>query len=657
MLETPTRTTTGLDLYRTMLEIRTLEERALALGTDGTISGSMHFCAGQEAIPVGARAALRDGDKVVSTYRGHGWAVAWGVPMVKVLGEIAQRSGGINGGRAGSPYFMAPEYDFVGENSIVGAGIPIADGVAMAAQRAGRGQVCVVTIGDGAMNQGATHEGLNFAAVQALPVIFIVENNLWSEMTPISSTTRVINLSERASGYGIPAITIDGNDPETVRRAVSDAADRARSGGGPTLIEARTVRLMGHYNKDGEHYRTLEDREDSRSLDPLPRLRTQLLAGGVSETDIASLEGEVVQLLDEIVAEVLAMPLPDPLTALDHVYTPSSAIGAIETETRHWPYWRAVNEALRAELRERPETLLYGEDVGFAGGIFGVTRQLQREFGEDRVFDTPISESAMLGSAVGAAMEGLRPIVEIMWADFMFVAFDQLINQAANIRYISGGTRSVPMVVRTQQGVTAGSCAQHSRNVEALLAHIPGIRVGIPSRPADAYSMLRAAIADDDPVVIIESRSQYQVKGDVTTTESAGPIGGAVRRRQGTDVAIISWGPMVNTAEEAAVILEAEGVSASVLDLRWLNPLDEAAVFAIVEEAGGRVVVVHEAVTRGGFGAEIVALISASAHLATPIVRLGTPDVPMPASPVLQAALIPSVGSIVDAAKRAIAGN
>jgi 2-oxoisovalerate dehydrogenase E1 component len=658
MLETSTTpiATTDLDLYRSMLVIRTLEERAFDLGADGTVAGSIHFSAGQEAIPVGARAALRDGDRVVTTYRGHGWAVAWGVPLPEILGEIAQRAGGVNGGRAGSPYFMDPDRGFIGENSIVGAGIPIADGVALAAKTLSSERVCVVTIGDGAMNQGATHEGINFAAVTDLPVIFVVENNGWSEMTPISTTTRVANLSERAAAYGIPGVTVDGNDPLAVADAVATAAARARAGEGPTLIEARTVRLMGHYNRDVEHYRTEEDREASRLLDPLPRLRAKLLEDGLAETDVTLVETQTKGLLDAVVAEVLAMPTPDPTTALDHVYGGAQASDPAETGRREWPYWRAVNEALRTELTNRPELLLYGEDVALPGGIFGVTRQLQRDFGSDRVFDTPISESAILGSAVGAAMEGMRPVVEIMWADFLFVAFDQLINQAANIRYLSQGKRSVPMVVRTQQGITPGSCAQHSRNVEALLAHIPGLRVGIPSTPGDAYSMLRAAIADEDPTIIIESRSLYQRKGEVVTTEGAGPIGGAVKRRSGGDVLIISWGQMALTADAAAELLAEEGINASVLDLRWLNPLDETAIRNAVSDCGGKVVVAHEAVITGGFGAEISARIAETCPLTAPVVRVGTPDVPMPSAPALQDALIPSAATIAEAARRLVAG-
>ena len=646
---------TALDLYRRMLTIRRFEERCLALGAD-TIAGSMHFCGGQEAIPVGARAALELGDKAVATYRGHGWAIEWGIPLEELLGEIAQRAGGINGGRAGSAYLMAPAYDFIGENSIVGGGVPIAAGVAMAAKLAGSGRVCIVSIGDGAINQGATHEGLNFAAVRDLPVIFMLENNGWSEMTPISTGARLVDLAERAAGYGMPGVTIDGNDPEAVRAAVATAAVRARAGQGPTLIEAKTVRLMAHYNRDVEHYRSAEDKAEAKTRDPLPRLRDRLLGQGVPEDGIDAVESAVSDELDALVETVRAMPAPDPATARDHVVAEPRAAAAAPNvrETREMPFWQAVNTALHDELSGRPETLVYGEDVGVAGGIFGCTRGLQKEFGETRVFDTPISESAILGSAIGAAIGGMRPVVEIMWGDFMLVALDQLVNQAANVRYITRGTRSAPIVVRTQQGATPGSCAQHSQSLEALLSHIPGLRVGIPSRPDDAYSMLRAAINDPDPTIVIEARSLYQTTGEVALTDAPAPIGGAVFRRRGRHLAIISWGTTCLEAEIAAVTLRAEGIDAAVLDLRWLAPLDRDAIAEAVATCGGRVLIVHEANLTGGFGAEIAAHIGEHlfAELDAPVMRLGTPDVRIPAAPALQAALLPRADGIAVAARR-----
>ena len=640
-----------------MVTIRRFEERCLQLSAD-EIAGSIHLCGGQEAIPVGARAALEPDDKAVATYRGHGWAIEWGIPLVDLLAEICQRAGGINGGRAGSPYLTAPQYGFIGENSIVGAGVPIATGVALAAKLAETERVCIVSIGDGAMNQGATHEGLNFAAVRELPVIFVVENNDWSEMTPISETAKLADLAERAAAYGMPGVTVDGNDPDAVRVAVEAAAARARSGSGPTLIEAKTVRLMAHYNRDIEHYRTSEDKERGKQRDPLPRLRAHLLEAGFADSELETLEKDVGAELDDVVEQVLAMPKPDPAGARDHVVAhpspapPPSAPAATEEMT----FWQAVNSALRAELSARPELLVYGEDVGFAGGIFGCTRGLQKEFGRERVFDTPISESAILGSAVGAAIEGMRPVVEIMWADFMLVALDQLVNQAANVRYLARGGLSAPLVVRTQQGATPGSCAQHSQSLEALLAHVPGLRVGMPSRPDDAYSMLRAAIGDPDPTIVIEARGLYQTKGEVLLLDTAPPIGGAAFRRRGADVAIISWGPMSLQAERAADELSGQGIQASVLDLRWLAPLDDEAIAEAVSTGGGRVLVVHEANLTGGFGAEVAARIGERffSVLKAPIRRLATPDVRIPSAPALQTALIPGPSAIVEAARELV---
>lgn len=313
----------------------------------------------------------------------------------------------------------------------------------------------------------------------------------------------------------------------------------------------------------------------------------------------------------------------------------------------------AVNLAMRTELEREPRTIVFGEDVGKSGGIFQASRFLQRDFGAERVFDMPIAENAILGTAVGAALAGLRPIAEIMWADFIFVALDQLVNQAANVRYITGGRSSVPMVVRTQQGVTPGSCAQHSQSIEALLAHVPGLKVAVPSCAADAYALLRAAAADPDPCIVIESRALYQSRGLVAITEGAEPVGRAALRRRGGDGLVVAWGPMVGTALQAAAELEREGLEVGVLDLRWIAPLDEAALVAAAFAAEGRVVVVHEAVRTGGFGAEIVARLTDAlrGRCALRIRRVATPDVRMPAAPALQRALLPGVPDIVDAVR------
>ncbi len=653
---------TALDFYRKMYLIRGLEQRTYDLSHRklSPIAGSVHLSTGQEAAPVGTMAALRPGDDIVATYRGHGWAIASGIPAGDVLAEICQRETGVNGGRTGSAMMTAPWLGFIGENSIVGAGVPIACGTAMASLIQNKDGVTVVTFGDGAMSQGALHEGMVFAAYRNLPVIFMCENNGWAEMTPTSSIIKIDRLAKRAAGYGIPGATIDGTDPLIVRDTILVAADRARQGQGPSLIECVAPRLGGHYNRDIEHYRPKDDKAQAMAADPIEAMANRLIASEMADdTILEKIRNEVDKELDAIQAQVLEAPFPKQETARDHVIAPLLPIKTASVPSSEPPqqvrYIEAVNEALRRELATRPEVLVYGEDVGKSGGIFAAARYLQREFGTDRVFDTPIAESAILGSAVGAALKGMKPIVEIMWADFLLVALDQLINQAANVRYTTEGRCSAPMVVRTQQGVTPGSCAQHSQSLEALLFHIPGIKLGMPATPQDAYDMLRAATADPDPVVIIESRSLYQMSGPVHYGNTVSAVGGARTRHEGSDVAIITWATGVQKALDAASTLAGDDISVHILDLRWLSPMDHDAIDQAVERCGGRVIVLHEANLTGGVGAEIAARIY-ERHPDAMVRRIGTPDIRMPSSPVLQASLVPDAESVVRTAHELLKG-
>ncbi|WP_171055649.1 MULTISPECIES: alpha-ketoacid dehydrogenase subunit beta [unclassified Nonomuraea] len=315
---------------------------------------------------------------------------------------------------------------------------------------------------------------------------------------------------------------------------------------------------------------------------------------------------------------------------------------------RELTYGEAVNAALHRLMEELPETLVYGEDVGVPGGVFGVTRGLRKRYG-DRVFDTPISESAILGSAVGAAMMGRRPIVEIMWADFSLVALDQIVNQAANVRYVSGGRLSAPLTIRTQQGGAPGACAQHSQCLEALFLHVPGLRVCMPSTPQDAYDLLVTAVHGDDPTLVIENRTLYAgAKERVRTGGPVAPMGGARTRRTGSDVTIVTWGAMTHRVLEAAGTLAGQGMHAEVVETPWLNPFDTGAVLESIRRTG-RLAVVHEANLTGGFGAEVVARVAgAGVPLLAPPLRIGTPDVRMPAAPTLAQALVPGAGRIAD---------
>jgi acetoin:2,6-dichlorophenolindophenol oxidoreductase subunit beta len=327
-------------------------------------------------------------------------------------------------------------------------------------------------------------------------------------------------------------------------------------------------------------------------------------------------------------------------------------------EIAHLTYGGAVNAALRHLLDSDPRVLVYGEDVAEPGGVFGVTRGLRGSYGPDRVFDTPISESAILGSAIGSALMGCRPIVEIMWADFALVALDQLVNQAANARYVSRGAAPAPIVVRTQQGNAPGACAQHSQCLEAFFLHTPGLRVAMPSTPQDAYHALISAAAADDPVIVVENRTLYAgSKHPVELHTDPLPMGWSARRRAGDDVTVVTWGAMTHRVIAAAETLGADGIDSDVLEMVWLNPLDTDAILDSVSRTG-RLAVVHEANRTGGFGAEIVARVAeAGVPLLAPPVRIATPDTRLPAAPSLATALVPSADSIASELRSAVSAR
>lgn len=320
------------------------------------------------------------------------------------------------------------------------------------------------------------------------------------------------------------------------------------------------------------------------------------------------------------------------------------------TEARDLSYIRAVNLALETALDSDPSVIVFGEDVAIPNGPFGATKGLHARFG-DRVFDTPISESAMVGAALGAAMGGLRPVVEIMYADFLFVAMDQIVNQIANTSYVSRGRLQAPLVIRTQQGHTPGSCAQHSQSVEAMFAHVPGLRVAVPSNPGDAYSILRMAIDSDDPVIVFESRRLYPTKGPVETGIADAGLGVARKTRSGDDLTVVTWGTACALVDEALAADELSTVSADVIDLRWISPWDKAAVIESVARTG-RLLVVHEANVNAGFGAEVVSTVAgALGPLLRASARVGLAETPVPAAPVLAQEVLPTSGRVAGAVR------
>jgi 2-oxoisovalerate dehydrogenase E1 component len=643
-----------LEMQRRMLGIRGFEERVAALYRDGEVPGFVHLSTGQEATAVGACWPLGSADVITSTHRGHGHCLAKGLDAAGMFAELMGRDEGTNRGRGGSMHIADPRRGIFGANGIVAAGVPIAAGAATAAQLRADGSVVVSFFGDGAVAQGAFHEAVNLAAVWALPVVFFCENNGYAEFSS-ASTQHAASLEDRAAGYGIPFAAVDGNDVVAVAALMLDLVAAARAGGGPAMVEATTYRWHGHYEGDPERYRAPEEVEEWRTRDPLRVHEAVLRARGVGDDALKELDTATTAELDAAVATARRLPPPAISTLPDFVVRPRVARPEPPPPSEDAPVYRtmdAIRSALAAELAEDDRVFLAGVDVGAGGNVFGLTRGLADEFG-GRVRDTPISETAIVGLGVGAAMAGLRPVVELMYLDFLGVCFDQLLNQAAKLPFMTGGAAEMALTVRTQFGAGRSSGSQHSQSLEALLAHIPGLSVVMPSTPADTYGLLRASIQDPNPVVFIENRQLYGMKGPQPPADHLVPIGKSVVARAGSDVTVVSVSRMVHEALAAAAAVEADGISVEVIDLRTVAPLDMGPILASVHKTS-RLLIAHEAVVPFGIGAEIAATVAREGFwdLDAPIERIGAAATPSPYAPDLERAWLPDRGDIADVLRR-----
>jgi 2-oxoisovalerate dehydrogenase E1 component len=643
-----------VEMQRRMLLIRGFEERVAALYRDGLVPGFVHLSIGQEASAVGACWPLRQDDVITSTHRGHGHCLAKGLEPLGMFAELMGRDPGTNRGRGGSMHIADPRQGIFGANGIVAAGLPIAVGAATAAQVRGADTVAVAFFGDGAAAQGAFHEAINLAAVWQLPVVFFCENNGYSEFSP-TSTQHAAPLEHRAAGYDASYVAVDGNDVVATATAMGEVVQAARDGDGPFLVEASTYRWHGHYEGDPQRYRPEEEVEAWRRQDPLLVHRSRLLECGVGAGDIEELERAVSDQLDRAVAQARSFEAPAPATLFDFVVRARPTIEEPQAPVPSADTYRtmdAVRSALELELAADDRVFVAGIDVGAGGNVFGLTRGLQDRFGQ-RVRDTPISESAIVGLGVGAAMAGMRPVVEVMYLDFLGVCLDQLLNQAAKLPFMTGGSAQMALTVRTQFGAGRSSGSQHSQSLEVLLAHIPGLTVVMPSTPADTYGLLRAAIQDPNPVVFIENRLLYGMKGPAPPTDFLVPLGRSVVVRAGSDITVVSISRMVHEAIAAAEELSREGISVEVIDLRTVAPLDMGPVLESVHKTS-RIMIAHEAVVPFGIGAEIAARVAREGFwsLDAPVERLGAAATPPPYAPELERAWLPGRVEIADAIRR-----
>jgi 2-oxoisovalerate dehydrogenase E1 component len=645
-----------LGIYRTMVMSRRIDDRMWALNRQGrapfVVSSSGH-----EAAQIGTAVALRHGiDWALPYYRDQAAALALGMTAEEIFLGVFSKAGDPNsGGRQMPNHWSHPALKIFSHSSVIGTQFPHAAGIAYELQRRDEPAVAMVWGGEGSTSEGDFHEALNFAGTRKLPVVFVIENNLYAISVPAVHEVAG-NLTERARGYGMHAERIDGNDVLEVYRAASQAVALARNGEGPCFIEAMTYRHYAHTSEDDDRYRPASEIEEWKKRDPIGILKQYLIESRLLDQDLEKrIEEEVVA---EIAAAVkVADAAPHPEDPMAFVY--ARPIESMEATIAPLPdpvgeemnMVTAVNTTLFEIMEAYPEVSIFGEDVADPkGGVFKATVGLSEKFGADRSFNTPLAESSIIGIAVGMGGAGAKPIAEIQFADYIHPAFDQIVSEAARLHYRSAGGWHCPIVIRVPYGGGIHGSLYHSQSIEAFYAHVPGLKVVIPSTPADAKGLLWSAIEDPDPVMVLEPKKLYRLgKAPVPVGPYRVPIGTAAVRRVGRDVSIMAYGAMAHFAIEAAKLLAEQGISADVIDLRSIRPLDWPTIEASVQRTS-KILIVHEDNGFGGFGAEVSAQIAEKAFewLDAPVVRYTSPEIPgFPYSSELEDQVYPTVEGIV----------
>lgn len=741
-----------IDIFKCMLFIRNFEEMIGELrekkGKYGPLRylyiGATHLSIGQEGVSTGAISTIYPEDLITSNHRGHGDALAKGyfairsmddhallsflteqeeildflgletqdrtsqelreealqVYLFRAIAELFGKDAGWCKGRGGSMHIADFKRGHLGANAIVGGSMGMAVGSGIASRYFEDGRTTLCFVGDGAFNNGISHEAMNMACMAqftnglmskkyGIPVIFCAVNNQYGYTgQQRGEVTGVDFLAERCFGYNkerMHAEVVNGMDVLATRDATKRAVKLIKSGQGPVFLEFWCSRFKGHSTKDklekkeDETYRTLEELKAWRKIDPLSSFSRKLVEEQIiTPGELKQLEEKARVRNQRMAMRAAEAQSPDPKKIYFGLFNPATSAdvpqvfkGASILKKPKFlerdpgveiTYREALTEGLFQEMVRDRRVLLWGEDIAEYGGAYKVTKGLLEIFGRDRIFNTPISEAAIIGSGVGAALRGLRPVVEIMYIDFILQALDQLGNQAAKWKYMSGGQATLPLTVRTTIGGGKGYAGQHSQSLEAILVHFPGLKVVAPSDAHDAKGMLASAIRDNNPVVFIEHQNLYKdtsAKSRVPQKEYVVPLGKTrIKREAGSSresVTLVSWSCMVTAALRAARKLEKEGIELEVIDVRTLCPLDIDVVVKSAQKTG-RVVVVHQAVQCMGFGAEIAAQIQEKAfdYLDAPVRRITPPDTPPPSSPVLEKAFLPDEEDIITAVKEIV---
>ncbi|MCY3999670.1 MAG: dehydrogenase E1 component subunit alpha/beta [Bacteroidetes bacterium] len=623
------------ELLHALLLPRLIEEHMLRLIRHNRIS-KWFSGFGQEAIAVGSTWAVQDSDVILPLHRNLGVWTTRGVPLQPLFCQLMGRDGGYTKGRDRTFHFGLPEKRIVGMISHLGSMLPVACGIAQAAQIKGSSDIAVVFCGDGATREGDFHEACSLAGIWNLPVIFIVENNGYGLSTPTEEALPIASLADAAHGYGFPGRTVDGNDLLSVVMAVQEAATTARSGHGPTLLEMKTFRRRGHEEASGVKY-VPEALMDQWALKDPVDLYTALLIEKkvINEDDIQTMKQAISKEIESVSEYALTQPMVESTAeqeVKDVFYSISKEARKPEGSQSNIRFIDAITNAMTQAMEADDDILLMGQDVAEYGGVFKASAGLWEKFGPTRVRNTPIIESGVLGAAMGLALEGLRPIVEMQYADFISCGFNQIVNNLAKTHY--RWNAPVNVTIRAPFGGHIGAGPFHSQSMEAWFCHVPGLKVVIPSTPFDAKGLLLASLYDPNPVLYFEHKYLYRsLEGLVPEEPYEISLGVASRVHEGEDVTIVTYGLCTQWALELAKSFQKEDISIEVIDLRTLIPWDKAMVMDSLRKTG-RILVLHEANLTGGFGAEITASITEVGFefLDAPPVRVAGLDTPIPFS-------------------------
>jgi 2-oxoisovalerate dehydrogenase E1 component len=650
-----------LDLFRVMVLIRKCEEQLARAHQKGLIHGACHTYVGQEAIAAGVTAHLGPSDVVFSTHRGHGHALAKGVTPRQLFAELFGRKTGCSRGRGGSMHLFAPEVGLMGTSGIVAPCILQAAGAGYSFKLMKADQVAVAFFGDGAVNNGAFHEGLNMAGIWKLPVVFVCENNHFATEVPFAYAAASASVAARGAVYGMPGLEVDGNDVIAVAEAAAEAVGRARERDGPTLLECRTYRTRPHAEGMGDYsYRSREEVEAWKERCPILSFRGVLLDQGIAEpTELDAIAEEIDAAVLDAQQFAESSPWPDPATATNFVFAESTrgdpasvreSGSSAAKPPREATFMQATLEALGEEMTRDPTIFVLGEGCGKRGGNFRTTAGLYDLYGPVRLCDTPICERGFVGLACGAAMTGTRPVVDFMFADFLLDAVGEIINQIAKIQYMSSGRLKMPVVLRGCIGIGHSAATHHSGSYHSMFAQVPGLRVVVPSSPRDAKGLFKRALRGSDPVLFLEHRELLAQRGPVPEEDEVIEFGQAAIVREGTDVTVVALALMVHHARKACEEIAREGISVELIDPRTISPLDVGTIARSVAKTG-RILIVDEWYGPCGIGAEIAAQVADCEFddLDAPIRRLSGAWTPTPYSPPLEAAVAPTSASIAQA--------